>query len=578
MLFESNFSDIEKQSQTLLERLLDDTSPETKQKLINEDIDFKLIRETFKNVDLREFPELKENLDLLETEFKDLNLDIKKFNLFKDSKNLNESSVFKKSKELLRCETLLQEMIDVISNYDNITGDELAKNVERYKEVEQILEKYFNFRKLFLSIPTLLGFPSAIIDAESKEQYKKKTGKDLPPIMLDPSMLLVPNAFTIVNDPVSILRKVFKNEDDVFIKTDNKIAFNEDYKPIGYIAVTLPLMSGVQVTGAEILAIILHEIGHNMYYGSIISRAMKVINIYMGFMSTLILLVNHIVATTTLSILIQNELGKLILKYLALFSFFIGDVVSVITGNPSSRVESIFGKEFSDQVRLAGNANKLANLAVTLFLIFGQYGANVIKFLFSKLFSVQNLLTYISMDGLGEETFCDQFAAAHGYGPELSSGLSKLSGVIEEEKIFVRGDGKVDSKKEATQGSVMAYFNAKVNLIFNLMTFDPHPDTISRPYLIVDFYKDQLKKAKSKEERKFIEEQIVLCIKESSKYKVSSDSERQKILEKEMLIDDKNNLKKTMENKTFVQTILGTLSNNGYNMDALDASLTPQTN
>ena len=45
-----------------------------------------------------------------------------------------------------------------------------------------------------------------------------------------------------------------------------------------------------------------------------------------------------------------------------------------------------------------------------------------------------------------------------------------------------------------------------------------------------------------------------------------------------MLIDDKNGLKKTMENKTFVQTILGMLSNNSYNMDALDTSLTPKTN
>ena len=204
MLFESNFSDIEKQSQTLLERLLDDTTPENKQKLINEDIDFKLIRETFKNIDLREFPELKENLALLETEFSGLDADVKKFNLFKDSRTLNEASVFKKTKELLRCETLLQEMIDVISNYDNITGDELAKNVERYKEVEQILEKYFNFRKLFLSIPTLLGFPSSQVDAETKEKYKKRTGKDLPPLLIDPSMLLVPNAFTIVNDPISI--------------------------------------------------------------------------------------------------------------------------------------------------------------------------------------------------------------------------------------------------------------------------------------------------------------------------------------------------------------------------------------
>ena len=369
-----------------------------------------------------------------------------------------------------------------------------------------------------------------------------------------------------------------KNEDDILTKTDSKIAFNEDYQPIGYIAVTLPLMSNTQVTGAEILAIILHEVGHNMYYGSVISRLMKITNIYMGFMGTLIMVVNHIVSTAILSTLVKSELGKLILKYLALFSFFIGDVVSVMTGNPSSRVESIFGKEAADQIRFAGNANKLANLAVTLFLIFGQYGANAIKFLFSRLFSVQNLITYVSMDGLGEETFCDQFAAAHGYGPELSSALSKFSGVVEEEKLYVRGDGKVDSKKEATQGSVIAYFNTKVTSIFNLMAFDPHPDMISRPYLVVDFYKDQLKKAKTKEERKFIEEQIVLCIKESSKYKVSSDSERQKILEKEMLIDDKNGLKKTMENKTFVQTILGMLSNNSYNMDALDTSLTPKTN
>lgn len=244
-----------------------------------------------------------------------------------------------------------------------------------------------------------------------------------------------------------------------FFDKDKKTGFS-DLSNAGMV-VTIPTVyfMDMDLTPGEVLAIILHEIGHSLN-SSIMNLIATIPLISLKNMSK--------AEKTGFLIGVGNSI---VMQSIPQLSSFI------------SRFMGYFNKASADilyKIPLLRELSKFVNSLVELkdiILLFKK-----LKKLFGPMF-LQNLLFSVlnpaNLFGYGVEAYSDSVATAYGYGPELSVALTKLS--VKPNTSLMNKAVKGASKNMAT-GIALAGFGNFMYLYKEVLTmyFKPHPMTATR--------------------------------------------------------------------------------------------------
>lgn len=275
------------------------------------------------------------------------------------------------------------------------------------------------------------------------------------------------NAYTI---PVSIkLDNIGVSKK--YITNKNSIKFAEDTNYCCIVNISYGMMLEEDITDGEMLAIILHEIGHN--FSSCLSS--------------------------------KSAMLSSIKKSLISIEIIMNVIQAFITDNPESRMQrttdatvfTLFMLNSFDKLKLKILENDIVNDSLsTVSLIMGLLNSikgfintftlllNPIRYimtiLFNSLITIINYLPpiyFIKLLGYREEQMADSFATMYGYGPELISGLSKIS------------------RPSKAENSALCKLNELMLMPLILLSIpvEEHPDEISRIKNNLDYLKKELK-------------------------------------------------------------------------------------
>lgn len=299
-----------------------------------------------------------------------------------------------------------------------------------------------------------------------------------------------PNAYTI-----AISSKVDAWNYKKCIKKSSKgIKFTQEAKVNTCVYITSGLLFDNRYTDREIVAILLHEIGHNFSDS---------VNDTLGVFTS----VNKI-------LLIPSLLNPL--NWQHLLNSVRGGMTSFTNylrkNNPA--LVSAFNclKKFIKDIEylyisVSDVLNIFPGMAVYSTVI--AFNNLITKLMNPISFVVELIMNFFGMDN---EYTSDSFAALYGYGPDLSSALLKLE---RSEPTAIR-----DVIKSSEFGAMWyAFFVESIEYIGSLMRIDPHPTTAKRLLNILDTLEQELTKGhlnpkfrkateqEIKEIRKLIEEE-----------------------------------------------------------------------
>lgn len=429
------------------------------------------------------------------------------FNVLSESFNtiLTEGLTFRKSKELQECELLLDEMIAELHK-PLIDTKVTSKNLQK---VENILQEYFGFEILSIHIGGT-NFTDAfrMFGAYKKANSSLGIGKGL----------ALANAFTVKSDFSSTLSYLSSQPSDCLRRDRGRLEWAGDIRPASSIYVSNGLLLTKGVTGANVLSVILHEIGHSFYFGSIQSRALTIICSLLGSLCSVVMMIHQTAIKYFISAVNATYITGLAFNIVySAIQTILGEVYSLLYQHKlTSRATQYLGW-LGKMINTAGAGANYALASfrlVKLFELIGQGYFNV------KSLLLNGAMPFLKMDMLGEEKFADEFAAIHGYGPDLVDSLTKMYGVAPWE----RGDDSV---------GIDQFLNFMTAILDTIRPgLDPHPDIGGRPVFLLDFYKGQLTRVTDKKEREFIEDQIVKTIKASALYNVTAKKAKPLQLEK----------------------------------------------
>lgn len=271
-----------------------------------------------------------------------------------------------------------------------------------------------------------------------------------------------------------------------YITTKNSIKFAEGTDFCCIVNLSLGLMLEDEMTNGEVLAIILHEVGHNfssclssksaMLSG--IKKTLISVSIIMGIISAFLTdnqdkKVKMSANSIADSMVMLNAFDKLKLKILE--NDTVNDTLS-LTSMIMGLIDSI-----KHQLNILKMILKPISYLLTLFF-------NLIVTLINYLPPIY----FINLLGYREEQMADSFANIHGYGPELVSGLSKMTKATS--KIELTGIGQLNQLMF-------------MPIILLSMPVEAHPDDITRVKNNLDYLKKELNDCDPRM-RKEINEQI----------------------------------------------------------------------
>lgn len=290
-----------------------------------------------------------------------------------------------KTKELIKCESYLREIIKA-ANTDAKSGIFGSNTLTKKNEWNNKLER------------------------ELKNMFKAKDVNIYWQDDATNAMTLTPMAITIFDSNV------------------NRLAGRPINRKITIVAYT-DLITKANVNERELLALLLHEIGHNFYCCPIMFGFNLFALVVSSPVALLMAFLNNLIQKASYSItdFLKSEL-PLIYNIITGFSGFIIDISQFI--KPVNYLQSL--------------AHRLSS-----------YVANPLNLI--------NVFT-----GYGWEKGADSFATMYGYGPDLASALRKMT--ISEKSIY----GRVTSQG-GTVASIFVDLNELACDIIAMMMLDPHP-------------------------------------------------------------------------------------------------------
>lgn len=410
-----------------------------------------------------------------------LNEDFFSNKLNKDHYILNEA-YFGKTKELIECEKIIDKAKQCIINRD-------INNFVKYQdELSVKLAKFFNVESLYIDFNANMDFGAvytAIISA-GQAAVTGNLGSVINTIQ-NTSNILPVDAYTW-----PFFYGIKKVEDMSIIMKKDRIYYKTPTGKYLYIHISLSVFS--RLSSEEIMAAILHEIGHNFY----------LVKTHPGILAVLAYLqiITNFIATGMAIKDVTNDDERRTLHANIVFGSIIACIENLIrfAKNPTETVkkmknvinirdsnnEAYFNNVFSmaefESSPLGKTLNFISNIVgkihVIPMILFGGILSGL--FLITKILSpiVENLFE----QNYNSEKFADNFAASHGYAEGLYTSL----------KYNRIEKGNVDKYP------VFNLFADFVNLLsmYTIFLFDPHPDSLTRAKFLEEKLEYDLKQAK----------------------------------------------------------------------------------
>lgn len=292
---------------------------------------------------------------------------------------IDEATYYGRNQYLLKGERILDEMIELGKKYQTMTG-EFAK---KQYELEEIFKKVFGFESFTLNSSIMQLCPlsflynslgACTIVQASYIKYAK---------------MATPGGITYVVD---------------FDKNHKGVAFKKDakYKMNMFLGMDLFMDYGPDtLTGAEIMAITLHEIGHNFYVGPVREITTDVVRLLsFGDLTTMLSGELIFLLLTTGSREVDARLGQTEKSFMRQVGTIVGTV-----GTPILQIKRLL------------NAIRDFNIAIEM--------------LNGAIYFIRNVPSKILKGAIGydAEKYSDAFAAAYGYSSELASALMKIQNI-----------------------------------------------------------------------------------------------------------------------------------------------------
>ena len=283
-------------------------------------------------------------------------------------------SYFGKTKSLKRIELYLTKMAKLIK-------EDPSKDYSNHilnKQIEKEFENQFGFKKIYL--------------------------------VWDRMPLMRMSGFTLTTSDILFDKHL------IYLKDKKNGFYDKNHRHVAYIRMSVSIIETMDLTGEEMLGIILHEFGHN-FDDSFYSR----LNFIFSYTTLFAIFVNNLKEGDI------KEMGKTIATA-GLMTGVQSDMGNKLFGEINHKW-NIFLDRFPKFKELEIRLGKLYNIYSRIDVIFKtfRYIANIpMKILLFPKTQLENLITR-----KGEE-FADSFAAAYGYGPALARGLNKLSNSLYE--------------------------------------------------------------------------------------------------------------------------------------------------
>lgn len=245
---------------------------------------------------------------------------------------------------------------------------------------------------------------------------------------------------------------------------DKGLKYNKDCKCCTIIYVTDSLFFNEKLTSAEVLSVLLHEIGHN--FDEVCYKHLCAFNVIESIFYAIFVLINNpwhfyeaFLMFTGGRRIYSQFMNSIQGCMLWVFFDFIGNLVSIPIG-----------------------------IAYKIFL-------PIIKPIIYGLSTIYNIIDPIApfvlaCDGYQKEQFADKFVAIHGYGPEYASAMGKLEDEINNLGI-TWGINRIP---------IIAHFYQALTVATSFLgksRLDPHPDYAARMMAIINVIETDLDKDKS---------------------------------------------------------------------------------
>lgn len=335
-----------------------------------------------------------------------------------------DEAYFGKTKEFKQMEDCIQKLKDEYQ--DSVLHLGNIENTHEWKKLRELLEDKFGFYSL-----------SLILKRDS-----------------------LPNACTYpVSCTIDGAAQMSK-----YAVVDKGLKYNKNCKCCTLVYVTDTLFFNEKLTSAEVLSVLLHEIGHN--FDEVCYKHLCAFNVIDSIFYAIFVLINNPLHFYEAFLMFTG--GRRIYSQfmnsiqgcmLWVFFDFIGNLVSIPIG-----------------------------IAYKIFL-------PIIKPILYGISTVYNIIDpltpfIMACDGYQKEQFADKFVAIHGYGPEYASAMGKLEDEINNLGI-TWGINRIPIIAHFYQAlAVATSFLGKSRL-------DPHPDYAARMMAIMNVIETDLDKDKS---------------------------------------------------------------------------------
>lgn len=335
-----------------------------------------------------------------------------------------DEAYFGKTKEFKQMEECIQKLKDEYQ--DSVLHLGNIENTHEWKKLRELLEDKFGFYSL-----------SLILKRDS-----------------------LPNACTYpVSCTIDGAAQMSK-----YAVVDKGLKYNKNCKCCTLVYVTDTLFFNEKLTSAEVLSVLLHEIGHN--FDEVCYKHLCAFNVIDSIFYAVFVLINNPLHFYEAFLMFTG--GRRIYSQfmnsiqgcmLWVFFDFIGNLVSIPIG-----------------------------IAYKIFL-------PIIKPIIYGISTIYNIIDplapfILACDGYQKEQFADKFVAIHGYGPEYASAMGKLEDEINNLGI-TWGINRIPIIAHFYQAlAVATSFLGKSRL-------DPHPDYAARMMAIMNVIETDLDKDKS---------------------------------------------------------------------------------
>jgi len=307
---------------------------------------------------------------------------------------------------------------------DDVLNEAYLGKSKELKHMEDLIEKIRI--KYGTSGSSFHGFRTMFSNLESSEEWQelRKSFEDVfgfysVSLLLD-SNTEFPNAFTV---PMSITFDANVRAPFAIQYKDKRIKYDKKHKFCTLIIITAPLLFTKKLSSAEILAVLLHEVGHNFDTA-----------VLPGFLGIRIL---DIIMQASNAISSKPGLIDLPLVFSFLMGLFTptrmldNAITNAIQSNPTLQTLKKMTMGFITLVpHSIGLIKKIIYPVLKLSAI-----ENIITALMYIPVIIAYKVVYASVFSYTAETFADSFATLYGYGPELQSALIKMKTEVMDEGI-----------------------------------------------------------------------------------------------------------------------------------------------